>query len=103
MTCAKKNVICYLFSEDGRVFEGTNACRNPQTTCPREPGEGYEKCTTICDQVGHAEMVALDAAGDAANGSTALLVGHHHYCRACQEALFAAGVKSLMRFENTHD
>ena len=103
MTCAKKRVTVFLATEDGRVFLGENVCRNPQTVCPREPGEGYEKCKSICDQIGHAEIAALDAAGDAAQGATALLVGHHHYCRPCQEALFKAGVKSLMRFEATHD
>ena len=99
MTCAKKRVVVYLHSKDGRVFVGENACRRPQAVCPRVPGEGYEKCRTVCDQIGHAEVVALAQAGAAAHGATALLVGHHHYCRACQEALFAAGVKSLMRYE----
>jgi deoxycytidylate deaminase len=99
VTCAKKRVVVYLHSKDGRVFVGENLCRNPQSACPRAPGEGYEKCKSVCDQVGHAEMNALAAAGDAAIGATVLLVGHHHYCRACQEALFDAGVSRLMRNE----
>ncbi|MEN9316084.1 MAG: hypothetical protein RIS35_2477 [Pseudomonadota bacterium] len=99
MTCAKKRVVVYLYSKDGRVFVGENDCANPQPVCPREPGEGYDKCRTICRQTGHAETNALHQAGDAARGATALLVGHHHYCRECQRALFDAGVSSLMRYE----
>lgn len=97
MTCAKKQVFAYLHARDGRVFVGTNDCRNPQPACPRAPGEGYEKCRTICDQTGHAETNVLRAAGDAARDSTVLLVGHDHYCRACQGALFDAGVKWIGR------
>ena len=45
MTCAKAKVRC-LIVKGGRIFEGTNDCLNPQTTCPREPGEDYTKCKT---------------------------------------------------------
>lgn len=100
MTCAKKQVICYLFSPDGRVFVGKNDCLSPQPSCPRGPGEDYTKCQTICKQTGHAEVNALREARSAAHGATALLVGHHHYCRDCQQALFDAGVKALMRQES---
>ena len=92
--CAKKEVKCFII-KGKRVFTGTNECRNPQAFCPREPGEGYEKCKTICKQVGHAEEVALDAAGKHANGSRAFIQGIGHYCKSCQTKLFAAGVKTL--------
>jgi hypothetical protein len=95
MTCAKKRVLARIYAPDGRSFTGENVCHNPQTTCPRLPGEGYEKCATICDQPEHAEVAALRLAGDAARGATVRLWGITHYCRQCQAALFAAGVVAL--------
>lgn len=94
--CAKKRVICTLLTVTGEKIVGTNDCRRPQVKCPRAPGEGYEKCKTICDQEGHAEEIALKRAGDKAKGAIATLEGITHYCRACQEKLFAAGVEALM-------
>ena len=95
MTCAKKRVQCVIVSIDGDAYIGENWCENPQETCPREPGEGYEKCQSICRQSGHAEINALKKAKRKADGATAYLVGHHHYCRSCQLALFSAGIKHL--------
>jgi deoxycytidylate deaminase len=91
--CAKTTVTCVITAADGRRFIGTNACANPQPKCPREPGEGYAKCVSICQQQGHAEVQALRAAGPHADGATAELYGHTYACQACQEALYAAGVK----------
>lgn len=93
--CAKVTVTCRLVADDGRHFEGKNICLNAQPACPRLPGEDYTKCTTICQQVGHAEIQALRQAGGRARGTKAYLKGHTHYCRECQEALFGAGVTSL--------
>ncbi len=70
---------------------GENACLNPQAVCPREPGEGYEKCTTICNQQGHAEIQALKAAGNDARGAVAI-IDHSYACRHCQESMFDAGI-----------
>lgn len=96
MTCAKKVVRCVIVTKEGKAYFGENNCLNPQEKCPREPGEGYEKCTSICQQTGHAEINALKRASvDNLGGATAYLIGHHHYCRACQLALFSAGVKYL--------
>ena len=95
MACAKKQVTCHIIGRDGLSFVGRNDCRNPQVVCPRLPGEGYEKCKTICDQIGHAEEVALMEAGDMAQGGTAVLSGIGYYCRECQLKLFAAGIKNL--------
>jgi len=93
--CAKATVTCTLVTPEGEHIVGTNYCHNAQSACPRLPGEGYEKCRSICDQAGHAEVVAIALAGDKANGSRAYLQGHTYACQACQEALFAAGVISL--------
>jgi len=96
MTCAKTRVQCMIITPEGDQFIGENACRNPQETCPREPGEGYEKCISICRQLdGHAEIQALASAGRNAEGASAVLTGHTYACQKCQEALFGAGIISL--------
>lgn len=93
--CAKQTVTCTLVTPSGEHIVGTNACASPQPSCPRLPGEGYEKCRTVCRQIGHAEQQALFAAGIKAKGARAYLIGHTYACQACQEAVFGAGVISL--------
>lgn len=98
MTCAKKIVKCTIITENGLIFSGDNSCVNPQTTCPRLPDEGYEKCKSICLQNGHAEEMALLAAGENnLYGATAYMSGTTHFCESCQKQLFDAGVKYLSR------
>lgn len=93
--CAKVTVRCTLVRPDGERIVGTNRCANPQAACPRTVSEGYEKCTTICRQDGHAEVVAVRLAGAKAIGARAYLEGHTYACMNCQHALFGAGVASL--------
>lgn len=93
--CAKKQVKCTLVTPAGLRFVGENLCDNPQLVCPRLEGEGYEKCVTVCNQEGHAEIVALRVAGEHAAGSHAYVEGHTYACRNCQEHLFAVGVVVL--------
>ena len=60
MTCAKKTVLAVVQDADGNVLGwGSNACDAPQKACPRAPGEGYEKCVSICKQPSHAEVSAV--------------------------------------------
>ncbi|WP_291732373.1 hypothetical protein [Leisingera sp. F5] len=79
----------------GDYVVGENWCLNPQNSCPRLPREGYEKCASVCRQIGHAEAVAVRLAGEHAAGARAYLEGHTYACQSCQEALFGAGVESL--------
>jgi len=97
MSCAKKRVTCIIVSPSGKHYVGENSCRNSQTKCPREPGEDYAKCITICQQAGHAEMMAIDLAGSDATNAIVYLIGHDHYCRNCQIDLFNAGVQYLTK------
>lgn len=91
MTCAKFHTIAVLIGASGRAYVGSNLCNNPQPTCPRTPGEGYDKCKSICEQEGHAEARALAMAGeDAAGGS--ISVNHWYVCDACRALCEAAGV-----------
>ncbi len=91
--CAKRRVICEIHAPNGSVFFGENICANAQDVCPRAPGEGYEKCASVCQQAQHAEIEALMAAGSAASGSTAHIYGHYYICEPCGRALREAGVR----------
>lgn len=93
--CAKLQTKCFIVTIDDEKFIGENWCASPQKECPREEGEGYEKCKTICKQLGHAEQVAVELAGEKAKGGTAHVVGHSYVCRECQEALYGAGIKYI--------
>ena len=90
MSCAKQTVMCHIKLPDGRIFGGQNICLNPQTECPREDGEGYDKCKTICVQLGHAEEEAIRAAlskGVDLKGATAIITGHTRVCDSCRALL----------------
>lgn len=89
--CAKIPVVALLFARNGCVYIGRNDCRNAQPQCPRAPGEGYEKCVTICRQDHHAEIGALNAAGEHADGGV-MFVSYTHCCADCIAAMNAAGV-----------
>lgn len=98
MTCAKQVVRCVLILPSGQAFTGTNACANPQTVCPRLPGEGYEKCKSICHQGGHAELEAIKAAraaGADLRGGTAMVSGHNYLCQHCQVSLGECGIHNF--------
>lgn len=85
--CAKVQVLCTIITEDGQRFTGTNECRNPQAVCPRAPGEGYEKCKSVCDQVSHAERAAIRACvlgGGQVKHSTAY-VEYAYVCDDCKQ------------------
>lgn len=92
MTCAKRKVVAILFANNGHTYRGTNDCATPQEVCPRLPGEGYEKCISICHQRGHAETEALRQAGENARGSLVIVYNHDYCCDGCTIAMKAAGV-----------
>lgn len=94
--CAKKRVVFTLVTRDGDRFVGTNDCLTPVAVCPREPGEGYDLCVICCSQPGHAEVVALELAGDRARGAVGFLEGIDHVCDHCQAALDPAGVMAVV-------
>lgn len=98
--CAKRRVVCIITGENGVEYRGENSCANAQTTCPREPGEGYAKCQSVCGQAGHAEIEALKAAGPNARGGIARLWGHYWICEPCGAALRAAGVRSVYIYDD---
>lgn len=99
MTCAKRTVVCILLDKHGRmVATGTNKCDNPQPSCPRLPGEGYEKCESVCMQDGHAEIQAIRSAkkrGFGLTGGTAIVAGHDHVCEHCRKWLERVGITDV--------
>lgn len=95
MTCAKRQVAAVLVSRNGHTYRGTNDCAQPQDVCPREPGEGYEKCKSICQQSHHAEVGALKQAALSARGGKMLVFNHNYCCQECLDAMAEAGIVSV--------
>lgn len=99
MTCAKKRVRCIIVTADNDTFEGWNDCMLSQLSCPRLPGEDYAKCKFICNQEGHAEIMALKEA-QAANAdlkyATAIINGINRVCKECADKLTRAGITEFM-------
>jgi hypothetical protein len=92
--CAKRRVQAVLIGASGKAYAAENVCLNPQAVCPRAPGEGYDKCKTICRQVAHAELQVLDLAGADAHGGR-MQVSHWYACDACAATVKAAGVADV--------
>lgn len=97
--CLKAQVRATLVALDGRWFVGTNGVSVPQEVCPRAGSPsfvGYEACKEICQQPAHAEVSAINLAGDAARGATIYLEGHFAACPDCQAAADAAGIAQII-------
>lgn len=97
--CAKQIVTATIITASGERFVGTNHCLNAQSVCPRADlpsGVGYELCRDVCEQPAHAEVNAIAAAGDQAEGATLYLEGHTYACDPCTEDSRAAGIVRLL-------
>ena len=97
--CHKQDVVAVIKALSGRIYTGRNGVRRPQGFCPRQgmPSfTGYEYCREVCGQYGHAETVALEAAGDDAEGATLYLFGHVKCCPDCTRACDAAGIARVV-------
>lgn len=104
MTCAKRKVTAVLVVDD-RHFVGENKCSAPQRVCPRQPGEGYEACKTVCGQDDHAEVAAIKAALAAKVDlkrnrfvpPRMFLYGHSAACANCTEWLMKYGIVLIVQ------
>ena len=101
--CRGRHVVALLISKDGEAFAGSNGVDNLQPVCPRrkealcyERGEQWELCRRVCGQAGHAEAVAVAAAGKHADGGTVILFGHDMACPDCRATMQAAGVRQYL-------
>lgn len=92
--CAKRRMQAVLYGASGKVYAAENVCLNPQPVCPREPGEGYEKCQSICRQVAHGEVQVIAQAGADARGGR-LVISHWYACPSCEALCRAAGIADI--------
>lgn len=98
MTCAKQVVKATIIALNGETFVGFNDCNKPQQSCPRgdmPSNVGYHLCRAVCEQPGHAEVMAIQAAGELARGATLILEGHKAVCPACLIVCNAAGIARI--------
>lgn len=96
--CAKRTTIAIVFNGHD-YWIGTNECSNPQEICPRKnmkPSEGYELCKIICGQKAHAEVNALEKAGENAIGADLYLIGHYYICDWCKESIKKYGIRNTI-------
>ena len=95
--CAKRHVVAKVESPAGEVFYGTNSIRNNDIVeCPRAEGDDYSECVITCHQRDHAEMEALEKAGDKAIGGTLTLYGHHRMCEDCNAMAVNYGIAKII-------
>jgi len=93
--CAKQ-IIVALIVNNGEYWIGTNSCLVPQRKCPRgkmPSGVGYYLCDDICKQTAHAEVSAVNAAGNKARGGVLYLFGHTYICDRCKKVISEAGIE----------
>lgn len=85
--CFKRQVMAVIIDKNGNIASGENRISNRAVNqCPRDKGEDYEKCKSICNQEGHAEIMAIKQAkkrGLDLNESFLYLIGHHRICDNC--------------------
>lgn len=93
--CCKTTVYALMLCTDGSMFAGTNMIQCHQDECPREVGELYEKCKTVCKQSWHGETSAIDnclrLGGDPAGGKM-YITGHTICCPGCQGSMKEVGM-----------
>lgn len=97
--CVKQTVTATIVTPNGVRFVGTNYVNNPQEVCPRAgmpTGVGYDLCRSVCDQAGHAEVIAVRRAGAWALGATLYLEGHTYACDPCKAVCGIAGIKEIV-------
>lgn len=97
MNCAKHTTTCQIVTKDGQEFYGENYCLVPQPECPREFKEGYEKCKSVCFQIGHAEEVAIMHAlhSRADIKGAKAIIGHERICDNCKSLLTSHGITNI--------
>lgn len=91
--CARRRVQAIVTGASGKQYAAENVCLRPQAICPREEGEGYEKCHNVCQTLGHAEEQAIAQAGKDAFGGS-IVVNHNYICDGCMATIRAAGIAS---------
>jgi len=98
--CFKREVTAVIVGRDGRIAVGQNLIYNDDLEeCPRAKGEGYDKCISICNQKGHAEIMAIKKAKERyldMEDANIYLIGHHRICDNCKEACDNEGLNVII-------
>ena len=100
--CLKQRVVAIIIKDGVVVGNGENVIKNDVKTCPRVgmlSGEGYDKCVSICNQSGHAEVNACLDGGDKCDGATMYIFGHTYICEKCAKICRSSGIIKVI-FEN---
>ena len=88
--CFKREVCAVIVDKNGKIAVGQNLIYNCFVTeCPRDKGEGYDKCKDVCHQHGHAETEAIKEGkrlGLELKKANLYLTGHYRVCSDCQKA-----------------
>lgn len=100
--CAKQATGAVVVKNGRIVGRGANAGKRVEV-CPRvvancPTGTGYEFCKSVCEQVGHAEVVAIKDAlsrGEDLRGASLYLDGHWWACKPCWDEILKAGISRV--------
>lgn len=97
--CIKQPTAAVVVKDGKIIGRGTNAGKRTKV-CPRivhncPTGTGYEYCKNICNQQGHAEVMAIgDALKRTENlrGASLYLDGHWWICKPCWDLIIKVGI-----------
>jgi len=99
--CKKQTTYAVIYKDKQIVGIGSNEISADIEICPRDEagcvsGEGYEMCTDVCKQAGHAEVMACKDAGGLADGGTLYLMGHAYCCNDCLLVMVKHGITEVV-------
>ena len=107
--CVKQPTAAVIVKKGKIIGRGVNAGKRVEV-CPRvirgcPTGTGYELCKSVCQQEGHAEVMAIRDALKAnlkANkknknlkGASMYLDGHWWVCKPCWDEIIKAGISRV--------
>ncbi len=100
--CVKQPTAAVVVKNGKIIGRGANAGKKIDV-CPRAilkcpTGEGYELCKSVCEQEGHAEVMAINdalAKGEDLAGADMYLDGHWWVCKPCWDEIIRAGIKNV--------
>jgi len=100
--CVKQPTAAVIVKNGAIIGRGVNAGKRIEI-CPRvvhncPTGTGYEFCKTVCQQEGHAEVMAVHDAVTNENhiaGADLYLDGHWWCCEPCWNKMIDAGINRV--------
>ena len=100
--CLKQPTAAVIVKKRIVLGKGVNAGKKVEV-CPRvlrncPTGTGYEFCKTVCEQEGHAEIMAIRNAlsnGHNLKGASLYLDGHWWACKECWDKILQSGITKV--------